>query len=573
VFINTHLNVRKVIRTSSYASKFGVRHTYFKQHLKGIEIANGDIAVHIDKNNRIIAYGETAYKQAHAKSVLWPQLSLDQMIASQKMALAAFYMYIKRPFNPLAINIMQSRQKNGNATMFIKDVPLAVIDVTSKQVYIQNEKGAIQPAWEFIINMGINHFQIHVSIDGKNLLSVIDWTSAARYNAIPVGDENILTNGFKTIIDPHLPDSSPTGWHTVFGARSMQIMDNNAIAKMQTDDSTPQCPTSATNNYDFIYYPDSMPIQNAGLAVTNAFYVTNMMHDIFYRYGFNEQAGNFQMDNFGKGGFEGDPIEVFVQSSDVQNNAFFTSPPDGQKGKLYLGTDTFNNRLYDHALDNDSIIHELTHGLSERLVGGPANAGCLTKKEADAMGEGWSDFIAIWTRMKETDNDLTVFRFSVYANSNGVRVIPYSLRKKEHLPTYRFFNFDGWDMSHRAGIVWGNILYQMQRNIHNTMKRFSNDIKTPSLDASNTLVMQMIVLAMQLLPCNPTYSNGRDALIQADHILTDGKYTCEIYTVFARHGVGPKALRIASFDTVKEDFTIPNQCKEYSHLLNDPILL
>lgn len=35
------------------------------------------------------------------------------------------------------------------------------------------------------------------------------------------------------------------------------------------------------------------------------------------------------------------------------------------------------------------VIHELTHGLSTRLTGGPLNSGCLGWGEAGGMGEGW----------------------------------------------------------------------------------------------------------------------------------------------------------------------------------------
>ena len=35
-----------------------------------------------------------------------------------------------------------------------------------------------------------------------------------------------------------------------------------------------------------------------------------MVHDLSYQYGFNEQAGNFQVNNYGKGGAGGDDVHV-----------------------------------------------------------------------------------------------------------------------------------------------------------------------------------------------------------------------------------------------------------------------
>lgn len=43
----------------------------------------------------------------------------------------------------------------------------------------------------------------------------------------------------------------------------------------------------------------------------------------------------------------------------------------------------------DGAMDADIIIHELSHGLSMRLTGGPKNSGCLGWGEPGGMGEGW----------------------------------------------------------------------------------------------------------------------------------------------------------------------------------------
>ena len=43
----------------------------------------------------------------------------------------------------------------------------------------------------------------------------------------------------------------------------------------------------------------------------------------------------------------------------------------------------------------------LSHGLSTRLTGGPANSGCLGFGEAGGMGEGWGDAIATLIRKIE----------------------------------------------------------------------------------------------------------------------------------------------------------------------------
>lgn len=43
----------------------------------------------------------------------------------------------------------------------------------------------------------------------------------------------------------------------------------------------------------------------------------------------------------------------------------------------------------DGDLEAGIVIHELSHGLSTRLTGGPKNSGCLGWGESGGMGEGW----------------------------------------------------------------------------------------------------------------------------------------------------------------------------------------
>jgi len=47
------------------------------------------------------------------------------------------------------------------------------------------------------------------------------------------------------------------------------------------------------------------------------------------------------------------------------------------------------NPYRDGDMEAGIVIHELAHGLSTRLTGGPKNSGCLGWGESGGMGEGW----------------------------------------------------------------------------------------------------------------------------------------------------------------------------------------
>ena len=131
----------------------------------------------------------------------------------------------------------------------------------------------------------------------------------------------------------------------------------------------------------------------------------HMPNDYFYRIGFTESAGNFQADNFGRGGLGGDPVLGDAQDSadtltdgdpdnDVDNNANFSTPTDGQSGRMQMFLWTDPPPLRDGDLDIDIIIHELAHGVSTRLVAGRGATACLFGVQSGAMGEAWGDYFA-----------------------------------------------------------------------------------------------------------------------------------------------------------------------------------
>ena len=72
------------------------------------------------------------------------------------------------------------------------------------------------------------------------------------------------------------------------------------------------------------------------VAVANLFYLNNVVHDKLYRHGFTEAAGNFQTNNFGRGGFGNDPVNAEAQDGGGTNNANFATPGDGTRPRMQM---------------------------------------------------------------------------------------------------------------------------------------------------------------------------------------------------------------------------------------------
>lgn len=176
--------------------------------------------------------------------------------------------------------------------------------------------------------------------------------------------------------------------------------------------------------------------ENKQVAAIQLFYVTNWMHDQLFTLGFTEAAGNFQNANF-SGGTGGDRVNAFVQpwvdkSGGTQqvryltNSSMSTPPADGGAPLLLAGIFDAPDPDRDSALDNQVVLHEYAHGLTQRRVG--LGAG-ITALQTKGMGEGWSDFYALALLANSTDVASGNFPMGAYSTANpyfGVRRYPYS---------------------------------------------------------------------------------------------------------------------------------------------------
>jgi len=301
--------------------------------------------------------------------------------------------------------------------------------------------------------------------------------------------------------------------------------------------------------------------------VTQLFYTSNMVHDLYYRYGFDEISGNFQQHNFGRGGKENDGVIANAQDGSGFNNANFMTPPDGQNGRCRMYLWNTASPYRDGDLEAGIVIHELSHGLSTRLTGGPSDSGCLGWGESGGMGEGWGDFLATTIRSNEVYSDYAMGAWAAN-RPNGIRNYIYSLNMTVNPSTYKTLDKPGYWGVHAIGEVWAEILWVTSQNL---IKKhgFSKTLFPPKPDASgnipegdfyrpaqydvkgkkkplvpvhgNTLMVQLVLDGMKLQPCSPGFFEARDAIIQADEILTGGENICELWNGFAARGLGPKA--------------------------------
>jgi extracellular elastinolytic metalloproteinase len=280
-------------------------------------------------------------------------------------------------------------------------------------------------------------------------------------------------------------------------------------------------------------------------STTQLFYTANTYHDLLYTLGFTEAAGNFEINNNNKGG-KGEIFWWNAQDGSGFNNANYQPSVDGQPGRIRMYIWNTGTPFRDGAFEAGIVIHEYTHGLSNRLTGGPSNTNCLNLLESGGMGEGWGDFYATAIRLKSGDTRATDYAMGAWASGKpaGIRTYKYSTSLTTNPHVYS--DADALTGVHPIGTIWATMLYEVLWNLID--KHGKNDAARPSFDANGVptdgkyLALKLVLDGMALQPCNPTFVTARDAILDADVALTGGANKCEIWTGFAKRGLGEDAV-------------------------------
>ena len=167
----------------------------------------------------------------------------------------------------------------------------------------------------------------------------------AMYHVYPFGLESPLDGGRQLLFEPADAVASPYGWHDTDGLPGPEYTTtrgNNVYAYRDADGKRdePDLDRAADGgqhlDFDFPFVPGQAPAEVVEASLTQLFYNVNALHDWSYAHGFDEAAGNFQQNNYGRGGRAADPINAEAQDGSSTNNATFYTPRDGQSGRMQM---------------------------------------------------------------------------------------------------------------------------------------------------------------------------------------------------------------------------------------------
>ena len=470
-----------------------------------------------------------------------------------------------------------------------------LLDVSTGQVWLPLDEGTLRLCWQVVLVAKSRGEMFLVLVDAESGAALLrrgltNYISNASYRVFTSDSPSPFSPGHPTplstqpstvarslIVTPALNlTASPNGWIDD-GINETRGNNVDAHLDLNADDiaDTPRPQGSPNRVFDFPLDLAQAPSTYRNAAVTQLFYLNNFVHDKLYELGFTEAAGNFQNNNFGRGGAGNDAVQADAQDGEGTNNANFGTPPDGSAPRMQMFVFDGSTPDRDGDFDAEIVIHEYVHGLSNRLVGGGVG---ISQLQTAGMGEGWSDFYGLCL-LSELGDDLNAnYAAGGYATyllgptftTNyyfGIRRYPYSTDLTKNPLTFKdidpgqFSAHSGIPASpvvggggagevHNQGEVWCVALWEARANL----------IVKHGSAVGNQLILQFVTDGMKLAPANPNFLQARDAVIQADLVLSGGANRNQLWAAFAKRGLGASATAPASSTTsgVFEAFDIPD---------------
>ncbi|MBI3209078.1 MAG: M36 family metallopeptidase [Candidatus Solibacter usitatus] len=350
------------------------------------------------------------------------------------------------------------------------------------------------------------------------------------------------------------PSASPKGW-----VSGIETAGNNAIAGtnvlgrscaigLANCPPPPKTSVAADLNFSFPYEvgPKALaPTAYPDAATTNLFYFVNRAHDLFYTLGFDEAAGNFQQDNFGKGGMGGDPINalsqfgVAAQGGAFLNNSLFQgTSDDGMAPTLFIFVNfglwgQLPGFFTDASMDANVVYHEYTHGVSRRLA-----SRLYETTQGRAMGEAISDYFGVEFALPDgapADGSYPAGEYFLYLPDRGDRTRPYSTKMEINPLTFANLGQVAAEPEvHADGEIFAEAIWEVRANL---IAQFGD--KNGRRRAN-----QILVDAMKLAPPMASMLDMRDAILLADRAGFAGASQAQIWAGFAKRGMGALAQTI-----------------------------
>lgn len=355
------------ISSQAFSKSLQVQNVYAEQRYQGVKVFNST-SPFVIKDGAVLS-AKLSFTQNLAAKVNSTTASISAVASIGKAANALGL------GNPSNLNLLETVSDNSyifsNGNISLENIPVQLV------YQKMEDTGALKLAWDLSIYLKDASHYYSVRIDALNgeLLNTIDWVVSCNLGSDPHSHSNtqsvlfgdkkaensshVMGDGAtyrvfplpliapndgsdSIVVDPSDETASPFGWHDwdgVVGA-DFTITKGNNVWAYEDANGNNGVGDSADGGSSLIFdFPFNLPQAPANFqdgAITNLFYMNNMMHDVMYHYGFDEESGNFQKNNYGNPGLGNDFVAADAQDGSGSNNANFSTPPDGGAPRMQM---------------------------------------------------------------------------------------------------------------------------------------------------------------------------------------------------------------------------------------------
>lgn len=367
-----------VVSSSHTSQQSGLTHVYFNQAVNGIKIYNAITNVAVDKAGTVFYTGN---RFVDYLSVEHPSPAINALSAIQRTA---------THFNLDDNNqtTFVSKETGSSNKSIYTNESLSEREIVTELIYV-HQKGKLILCWGVAIEKSDDHFywDVKVSASTGEIVEKTSWTVECNfdhgqdacdhsnhshtfhetttssstnqvtskksmvadgdYSVIPMPFESPNHGPISVVNSPWLDNidaaAHPLDWHDDGVSTHYTTRGNNVWAVEDTDQDDNQnagfSPSSEMRNIQsYNYIPDFSlaPPDYQEAAIVNLFYWNNLTHDVMYHYGFDEVSGNFQETNVTGSGAGSDGVQADAQDGSGNNNANFSTPPDGSNPRMQM---------------------------------------------------------------------------------------------------------------------------------------------------------------------------------------------------------------------------------------------
>ena len=350
----------------------GARIAKYKQEVAGVEVFNREYNVMMDRNFNLVASSGYFIDKKVAKKMPAAIKDMSAAFGEASKAITTAYTAIGGDSDSITLATEKSSDKYEKFSVTNSDNSKQLIGKPrAKRVFFEHKGNLVAAHYVEIEtsaadSVDSDSFSYVVSAKTGEILFKKNLTSHADFNYRYYADDNgrpwdsphgnvipapadadpdhwqiaeyleapmiSISHGSISTMDPWLVDySTMTKGNNVFA-----YVDVVSPQGFSNGDYTAETTRSHTFDYKYNINEAEYSINNRKAAIVNMFLVNNFLHDDYYDHGFDEASGNAQESNYGRGGEEGDSLNVEVQDNSGYNNANMSTPADGYSPRMQM---------------------------------------------------------------------------------------------------------------------------------------------------------------------------------------------------------------------------------------------